>query len=185
MNQPTETAQLIASLARQEQLLVKLISVLNKPRLGFHDDAGVTRIYCNRSNACLWYTLANGSTPVPIQQTALTGYLRQLKFERVERRGKEVCKLLTTIQADKTYLLESGYDSHFSKCILSAIATLTPSQLIDPLTIAVSPGDDDAVLFARVYLGSEYIKAPYGDDTDFREISKLALSNVKQANYNH
>jgi hypothetical protein len=177
-----ETAQLIASLTRQEQLLQQLISVLNKPRLGFHDDAGVTRIYCNRSNGCLWYTLANGSTPVEIQQTALTGYLRELKFERVQRRGKEVCKLLLTIEADGVYLLESGYDSHFSKCILSAIASLSPQQLTEPVTIAVSPGDDDNVLFARVYISSEYIKAPYGDNTNFREISKLAINTVKQAN---
>lgn len=177
-----ETAQLIASLTRQEQLLQQLISVLNKPRLGFHNDAGVTRIYCNRSNGCLWYTLANGSTPVAIEQTALTGYLRELKFDRVTRRGKEVCKLLCTIEADGMYLLESGYDSHFSKCILSAIALLTPEQLHQPITISPTPGDDDAVLFARVYLGAEYIKAPYGDNTNFREISKLAINNVKVAN---
>ena len=148
-----ETAQLIASLTRQEQLLQQLISVLNKPRLGFHSDAGVTRIYCNRSNGCLWYTLANGSTPVAIQQTALTGYLKELKFERVQRRGKEVCKLLITIEADGVYLLESGYDSHFSKCLLSAIASLTPQQLMQPVTISPAAGDDEAVLFARLYVG--------------------------------
>lgn len=177
-----ETAQLIASLTRQEQLLQQLVSALNKPRLGFHNDAGITRIYCNRSNGCLWYTLANGSTPVAIQQTALTGYLRELKFDRVTRRGKETCKLLITIEGDKMYQLESGYDSHFSKCLLSAIASLTPQKLMQPVTIAVQPGNDDNVLFSRVYLGAEYIKAPYGDNTDFREISKLAISNIKTAN---
>jgi hypothetical protein len=177
-----ETSQLIASLIRQEQLLQQLISVLNKPRLGFHNDAGVTRIYCNRSNGCLWYTLANGSTPVAIEQTALTGYLRELKFDRVTRRGKEVCKLLITIEADGMYLLESGFDSHFSKCLLSAIAILTPHQLTQPVTIAVSPGDDDNVLFARVYINSEYIKSPYSDVTDWRETSRKAIANIKQVN---
>ncbi|MEO0935762.1 MAG: hypothetical protein AAFY21_19110 [Cyanobacteria bacterium J06641_2] len=177
-----ETAQLIASLTRQEQLLQQLISVLNKPRLGFSDNFGTTRIYCNRSNGCLWYTLANGSTPVAIQQTALTGYLRELKFDRVIRRGKETCKLVITIEADGVYQLESGYDSHFSKCVLSAIASLNHKQLKQPVTIAVAPGDDDNVLFARVYLGSEYIKTQYKDNTNFREISKLAINTVKQAN---
>ncbi|MGB3640012.1 MAG: hypothetical protein WBA39_20915 [Rivularia sp. (in: cyanobacteria)] len=177
-----ETAQLIASLTRQEQLLQQLISVINKPRLGFHNDVGVTRIYCNRSNGCLWYTLANGSTPIAIQQTALSGYLRELKFERVQRRGKEVCKLLITIEADGVYLLESGYDSHFSKCVLSAIASLDLERLKQPVTIAVAPGEDDNVLFARVYMGSEYVKAQYSDNTNFREISKRAIGNVKQAN---
>ncbi|GEM_PF-585604 len=182
MNQQTQTAQLIASLNRQEQLLQQLISVINKPRLGFSDNFGTTRIYCNRSNGCLWYTLANGSTPVAIQQTALTGYLRELKFERVQRRGKEVCKLLLTIEADGMYLLESGHDSHFSKCVLSAIASLDHKQLKQPVTIAVAPGQDEAVLFSRLYVGSEYIKSSYNDATDFRETSKLAINNVRQAN---
>ncbi|MEO0840954.1 MAG: hypothetical protein AAFS12_00530 [Cyanobacteria bacterium J06632_19] len=181
MTQQIQTEQLIASLTRQEKLLQQLISVINKPRLGFHTDAGVTRIYCNRSNGCLWYTLSNRTTPVAIQQTALTGYLRELKFERVQRRGKEVCKLLLTIEADGVYLLESGYDSHFSKCVLSSIASLSPQQLMQPITISPAAGDDDAVLFARLYVGSEYVKASYGDKTNFREISKLAISNVKQA----
>lgn len=185
MTQQEAAAQLLASLTRQEELLKQLISVINKldkPRLGFHNDAGVTRIYCNRSNGCLWYTLANGTTPVPIQQTALTGYLRELKFERVQRRGKEVCKLLLTVEADGMYQLESGYDSHFSKCILSAIAILNPQQLKQPVTISPAAGDDDAVLFARLYVGSEYIKAPYGDNTSFREFSLQAIDNVKTAN---
>lgn len=173
--------EIIKALHRQNELLQELVNNLNKPRLGFHDNAGVTRVYCNRSNGCLWYTLANG-TPVEIKQSALTGYLRELKFERVMRRGKEVCKLLITIEADRNYLLESGYDSHFSKCVLSAIALLPPEQLHQPITISPAPGDDDAVLFARIYLGADYIKAPYSQDTNFREVAKQAISAVKAAN---
>ena len=162
--------------------LTQLVSALNKPRLGFHSDAGTTRVYCNRSNGCLWYTLKDGDTPVEIQHTALTGYLRELKFERVQRRGKEVCKLLITIDADGKYLLESGHDAHFSKCVLSAIALLTLQEASKPITISVSPGDEDSVLFARIYAGNEYIKASYGEDTNFREISKRAIAVVKAAN---
>ncbi|MDZ8086393.1 MAG: hypothetical protein RMY16_12645 [Nostoc sp. DedQUE12b] len=66
--------------------------------------------------------------------TALTGYLKELKFEKCERRGKEVYKLLITIQADRPYILESGYDTHFAKSVLAAIATLTPEQLYSPIT---------------------------------------------------
>ena len=176
-----ETAQLIASLTRQEQLLQQLISALNKPRLGLHNDAGICKIYCNRQHGSLWYKLDNGN-PTPITANALTGYLRQLRFEKVERRGKEVHKLLTTIEGDKLYVLESGHDSHFSKGLLSAIAILTPDQLHQPITISPQAGDDENVLFARIYLGIEYIKAPYGDSTNFRELSKLAINNVKVAN---
>ena len=179
---PQEAIEIIANLNRQIELLQQLVNNSTQSKLGFHDAAGVTRVYCNRSNGCLWYTLANGSTPIAIQSTALTGYVRELKFERKLRRGKQVSKLLLTIEADGLYQLESGYDSHFSKCVLSAIALLTPQQLIQPVTIAVSPGNDDNVLFARVYTGSEYVKVQYNDSTDFREVSKTAIRVVRKAN---
>ena len=171
--------QILASLQRQEKLLEKLLAAQAKGRLGFHQDAGTVRIYCNRSNNCLWYKLDNGN-PLPIIHNALTGCIADLRFEKVERRGKEVHKLLTAIDADKQYLLESGFDSHFSKCILSAIAILTQIQLQQPITIAVAPGDDEAVLFARIYSGSEYIKVGYDSDTNFREVSKAAIANVRK-----
>lgn len=163
---------------RQEYLLEQILLALNKPALGFHQDAGSIKIYCNRSNNCLWYKLVSGS-PVAIQETSLTGYLKGLCFEKVERRGKEVHKLLTTIEADHEYILESGFDSHFSKCLLSAIAVLDRTQLQQPITIVVSPGDDEAVLFARVYAGKQYIKVSYDSDSDFRAIAKAAITNVR------
>lgn len=178
MNQQTQTAQLLASLARQESLLQQLITSINKPKLGLHNDAGTCKIYCNRQHGFLWYTLSDGN-PTPITAIALTGYVKQLRFEKVERRGREVHKLLTTIEGDKLYILESGHDSHFSKGLLSAIAILTPQQLHQPITISPQAGDDDNVLFCRVYVESELIKALYSDATDWRATARKAIDNVK------
>lgn len=114
--------------------------------------------------------------------TALTGYLKELRFENTERRNKETCKLITTIQGDRTYILESGYDVHFSKCILSAIASLTPEQLYSPITLQPQPGTDESVLFCRVWVGSELVKAPYGEETNWRETAEQAIAVVKAAN---
>jgi hypothetical protein len=117
-----------------------------------------------------------------VPQTALTGYLKELRFENTERRKKETCKLLITIQADRTYILESGYDTHFSKCILAAIATLTPQQLYSPITLQPHPGTtDENVLFCRIWVESELIKASYGEETDWREISKQTIAVTKAA----
>ncbi len=70
-----------------------------------------------------------------VQSTANFG-IKELRFENTERRKKETCKLLITIQADRTYILESGYDTHFSKCILAAIATLTRLyKILSPLLV--------------------------------------------------
>jgi hypothetical protein len=175
---PQENAELLAALMRQEELLKQLVAAINKPKLGLHSEAGSCKIYCNRHNGSLWYTL-NNSEASAITQTALTGYLKELKFEKCERRGKEVYKLLITVQADRTYILESGHDTQFAKCILAAVASLTPEQLYTPLTLQPQPGTDESVLFCRVWVGSELIMASYGEDTNWREISKQALEICK------
>jgi hypothetical protein len=106
-----------------------------------------------------------------------------LRFENTERRKKESCKLLITVQADRTYILESGYDTHFSKCILAAIATLTPEQLYSPITLQPHPGTtDESVLFCRVWVNSELVMASYNEQSDWREISKQAIAVTKAAN---
>lgn len=139
-----------------------------------HNDAGSCKIYCNRQHGSLWYTLTN-SEPSPITATALTGYLLSLRFEKCDRRGKEVHKLLATIQADRLYILESGHDTHFSKGLMASVATLTPQQLQQPVTIQPSPGDDESVLFCRVWLGNELSHCRYDDATDWRATSRNAM----------
>ncbi|BDA71766.1 hypothetical protein CAL7716_059320 [Calothrix sp. PCC 7716] len=175
-----ELSGLVALLNRQEKLLTEIRDSLNKPKLGLHNDAGACKIYCNRQHGSLWYTLTD-KIANPVNESALTGYLKELKFEETERRGKPTYKLLTTIAAQRVYILESGDDSHFTKCLLSAIASLAPSQLSLPITISPQPGDDDKVLFCRVWIGSEYVKAPYSEDTDFQAIGDKAIALVRNA----
>ncbi|WP_373524678.1 hypothetical protein [Nostoc sp.] len=175
-----ETSDLVASLMRQEELLKQLIASINKPKLGLHNEAGGCKIYCNRHNGFLWYTL-NNSEPSAVAGTALTGYLKELRFENTERRNKETSKLLTTIQADRTYILESGADTNFSKCLLTAFASLTPEQLYSPVTLQPQPGKDESVLFCRVWVDSELIMASYNEETNWREISKQAKACVNAA----
>ncbi|ACC80617.1 hypothetical protein [Nostoc punctiforme] len=156
-----------------------MVASINKPKLGLHNEAGSCKIY--RQHGGLWYTLNGETSDVP--QTALTGYLKELRFENIERRKKETCKLLITIQADRTYILESGYDTRFSKSLLTAIATLTPEQLYSPITLQPTPGTtDESVLFCRVWVGSELVMASYNDQTEWREVSKQALAVTKAAN---
>ncbi|MBW4456619.1 MAG: hypothetical protein KME55_30255 [Nostoc indistinguendum CM1-VF10] len=178
---PEQTSDLFAALMRQEELLKQLVAAINKPKLGLHSEAGNCRIYCNRQHGGLWYTL-NGE-PSDVPQTALTGYLKELRFENTERRKKETCKLLITMQADRTYILECGYDTYFSKSLLTAIATLTPEQLYSPITLQPTPGtSDESVLFCRVWVGSELVMASYNEQTNWQEIWEQALAVTKAAN---
>ncbi len=177
-----ESDHTIALLREQNALLMNILGALTKPKLGLHsDNPGGMKIYCNRQHGSLWYTLQNGE-PVPVQATALTGYLRRLSFETCTRRNREVSKLLITIQGDIPYVLECGSDTQFCKGILAAVASLSPNQLSNLLTISPQPGDDDKVLFARVFIGGQLILTKYSEDSDWRDIAKQALANVKGAN---
>ena len=178
--------QILHALLEQNKLLQQLVNNTSTKELGLHNNVGgVQRIYCNRSNNCNWYRVTKESEVIPVTETALTGYLRELKFEEVERRGKPTWKTLVTIEADKTYILESGVSSHFSKSFVAAIATLTPEQLQSPITISPKEGtEDDQVLFARVWAGDEYVKSEY-KDADVRQLAARARDVVKFANGAH
>lgn len=149
--------------------------------LGFVEPPVTLRIFANRKNPPhLWYSIKDGEI-VGLPTTALRGYLKQIKFETKERRGKPVTKLEIHLMGDRPYIVESGYDSQFSKGFLAAIATLSHKQLEQPITLVPYAGDDDVVLFCRVYLGAEPVKAQYSEQTDWRRVAEQALGTVRVA----
>ena len=166
------------ALAEQTLLLQQILAKLDRPQLGFHDGAGAMRVYCNRSNGGLWYTVVDGQVQV-INSTALTGYLTDISFPKVERRGKECIKLQVTLTGDRPYLLEAGHDSHFSRGFLSAVALLLPTQLRQPITISPQAGEDDSVLFCRIFSDNQLIKATYDAGTDWALVARAAVSAVR------
>jgi hypothetical protein len=139
-------------------------------------------VFCNRSKGGVWYTLDSQSQPDIIQQQAITGYIRKLEFKETIRRGEKAHKLHCTIEADCLYILESSSKAHFSKGLLSAIASLTPDTLKQPLTIVPQPSTENGeVLFCNVYQGTKQIFAQYDEQTDWRHISRAAVDAVKAA----
>lgn len=169
-------------LAQQNTLLQQLIDLLQqKQPLGFSEPPYPRYIYCNRSNNCLWYWLNEAREVVPIPQTALTCLVEKLEFKQVERRGKETWKVHLHVRADRRYILEAGYDSNFSKSLLSVLSILTPQQLQHPLTLEVQAADSDEVLFCRVYISGELIFAPWDENTSWKVVAKRAIANVESA----
>lgn len=184
MSTAADLADILASaLADQTAVLQEIRDRLSAPKLGLHDAAGPLRVYANRQHGGLWYRLDANLQPIIIHETALTGYLRSIEFPRVERRGKEVVKLQITIEGDRLYLVECGHDSHFSKGFLATVATLNPDQLKQPITLSPAPGQDESVLFCRVFVGQQLIKAPYDDETNWKLTAQAALSVVEAARF--
>lgn len=171
-----------ALLTQQNALLQQLVDLLQqKQPLGFSEAPRPRYIYCNRSQNCLWYWLNEAREVVAIPQTALTGLVEKLEFKQVERRGKETWKMHLHVWADRRYILEAGYDSNFSKSLLSALSILPPPQLQQPLTIEVQAAESEEVLFCRVYANGELVFAPWDDSTSWKVVAKRAIANVEAA----
>lgn len=62
-----------------------------------------------------------------------------------------------------------------------AIALLSPQQLRQPITVCPSPGEDDKVLFCRVFQHGQAIRAVYEEGTDWKLTAKAAISAVNTA----
>ena len=167
------------------QELLRLRADLTANRmLGFGPAPKSTQyVFCNRTKGGVWYTLDSQGQPVLVEQPALTGYVRRLEFKETIRRNEKTHKLHCILEADALYVLESSSKAHFSKGLLNSIATLTPAELQQPLTIVPQPSTENGeVLFCNLYQGSKQIFAAYDDQTDWRQVSRTAIDVVKAAN---
>jgi len=151
-------------------------------KLGFGPSPTHTTIFVNRSHGGVWYRLENGN-PVVIPEPALTCRLQAVHFENVSRRDRETSKLRITVTADRPYILESGGTTQFSRSFLAACATFPPGTLHNKVvTIQPVPGDDDSVLFCRLWVDEVLVRAaevpPAGESEAWRAIAKRALAAV-------
>jgi len=154
----------------------------SQEKLGFGLAPSPATIFINRSHGGVWYRLENGS-PVVIPEPALTCRLQQISFETVSRRDKETSKLHIKVMADRPYILEAGGTTQFSRSLLAALAVFSPGALHNKVvTIQPVPGDDDSVLFCRLFVNGELVRAaevpPAGNSEAWRAIAKRALAAV-------
>lgn len=186
LNATEPIARLIAALTQQTLILSEIRDSLNRPALGLLTATpGTVRVYCNRDRCpgALWYTVPAGE-PCALEAKAIRGYVRDLRFEQVERRGKTVWKLYTLIDCGSSaYELESGHDSVFTKGLTMAIASMEPSDLRQPLSIGVAAGDDESVLLCRVWTADNSpVFARWDEATDWKAVANRAISVVRAAN---
>jgi hypothetical protein len=84
-----------------------------------------------------------------------------------------------TIQADKTYILEAGYDSQFSKSLMSCLSMFGPGSLAGQvITIVPSPGSDESVLFCRVFFDGDQVRTELPETPDWRAIALAAVAAI-------
>jgi hypothetical protein len=173
-----------------EELLQAILEELRADRrapvtLGFGHPPKPRYIYANRQySECLWY-FWNGADNKhePIAHHALTGTIEKLEIETKEFRGKADPKVNLTIRADRTYIIQAGFDTLFAKGLLFTLAKLPSEVFRQPITIAVEPGETEQVLFCRIYNPStgNSVYAPYPDDVDWQAVTARAIGKIQTA----
>jgi hypothetical protein len=186
MTQPTKLERIAQDIADNLNTIARAIA---KPSdetqaLGFGPKPGGQQyVFCNRSKGGLWYSLDADSKPVVIEHEAITGYILKLEFVEVERRKADTLKLRIHLRADKLYVLESGSTSNFAKGVLSAIAKMSPNDLMEPITFVPVPStESEEVLFCNLYLGSHQVMGEYNSQTDWEAVNHRAIAVVNEAN---
>lgn len=180
----------VQPVSSQEQLLHSISESLRAivtpasqtPTLGFVQPPRPTWIYANRTQGDRWYWRIPTGEYELCPTAALSGRLVQLEFREVTRRQQPVWKLWATLEADRTYIIEAGKDSVFSKSLLASIATLQPTDLKNIVTIEVSPADQNQEsLFCNLYLDGTKVYGKWGDNPDWKDITHTAMVLVNQA----
>lgn len=174
-------------MATTEELLADILAELRQSRsqqVGFGHPPKPRYIYANRQyNDCLWYFwLGDKNTHEPIEYTALTGTIEKLEIEEKEFRGKPDPKVNLHIRADRSYVIQAGFDTLFAKGLLSSLDALSKGELCGVVTIAVEPGETEQVLFCRVYVSDRLVFAPYEEPVNWRKVvasikAKLGVSD--------
>ncbi|MBD2447284.1 hypothetical protein H6G76_08910 [Nostoc sp. FACHB-152] len=120
-------------------------------KLGFGSIPKPQYIFVSKENDHCWYMLSDDGKQIPIYDRAFTGIITDIEVNKiVETSQGEAKKTDLHILADKPYIIRSGSDSYFSKSLLLSLDTLSYVQLLEPLTIAVSPGEKK-IVFCTIY----------------------------------
>lgn len=173
-----------------EDLLAQILEQLKqnsspKSILGFTDPPKVRYIYANRKYPdCLWY-FWNGAENVhePIEKHAIVGIVEKIDVEEAEYKGKTNLKVNFHVRADRPYVIQSGLDTLFAKGLLHTLSKISVEAFKKPIMISAEAGEDDKVLFSRVYNPATGILkfAPYDDSVCWPDVLAKAIDRVAQA----
>jgi hypothetical protein len=165
---------------RQEVAALRA-EVQQQPTLGFNN--GREYIIIERDKTALWHRFEN-EEPTPIHFKVLKGY-----FTRVAHVEKEYPKLHVFIAADQEYVLVTGFETHFAREILAAIASLSPQDLADPVIIKPDIGSDSGEskrhkpVFCNVIHQGRVVKPGALRDLDIQQLFQRACLVLGQVDW--
>jgi hypothetical protein len=120
--------------------------------LGFGESIQAQRIFIGKESGCFWYFWnSENQKPIPITESALTGYLRKVeKIELTSDYGVSE-KLIITIDSGITYQIQVGFSTWFAKILLISINALDDFQLRRILTFEPYSKSNSKVVFCNLF----------------------------------
>lgn len=163
-----------------------------KVKLGFGSIPKPQYVFVSKENDHCWYMLSDEQRQIPIYERALTGLITGIEVnKKVLTSQGEAEKTDLHLLADIPYVVRSGSESYFSKSLLLSLEVLTDEQLIQPLTIAVSPGNR-TVVFCTIYNPITFravdVNWDRHEETDWQALGQkvsLKINNLQHINQNH
>lgn len=158
---------------KQEESELGFNSKVNESIYVFLNNKGVTGF--------VWFTRKD-DTNYGIDAKQFTGYVKDLIVVDSTRKGKEVPKLRLLMEGDKPTTFEIGYGTNTAKCIISAIASLTPKQVKLPITIQpYQSAEEESVVFVSVRCEGDRVDTRYDSSTDWEAKLAEAKSKIEAA----
>lgn len=142
-------------------------------KLGFCDPPVPTYIYVGDSGDkdCPWYELDyKDNKKIPIKHKAIVGKIMGLKLVKKTHKKKDTIKLDISFQAEKRYIIRSGVETYFTRSFLLAAQTMDMTD--ETVILVASPGNDQSVVFCKVYyaINEERIKTDWDPDCKLHPI---------------
>ena len=166
------------------QAILEELRALNQ-QLGFGHPPKVRYIYANRQHpGCLWYFWDGAKKEhEPILFHALSGMIEKLDTEEKEYKGKRDLKINLHIRADRNYVIQSGAETMFAKGLLYTLSKLPVAAFTQPVTITVEAGEDEQVVFCRIYnpATKQAVFAPYTEPVNWQEVIARAIVKIDAA----
>lgn len=156
--------------AELKQLLLELLGAEGDQKLGFGDAPGSSGrlVFVNRQYPdCLWYEWdSEARKHIPIEESAITGTLREIGFRDAEFRNKAATKIQFKFNCGEQGLisLESAVSTVFAKVVLLTLSQIPKADLSGVITLAVKKGTTDAVILPEVYVKGQRVSVEYPEN---------------------
>lgn len=123
----------------------------------------------------LLYTKRVGENRVPITARDLTAYLKNVyrREQQSAQTGKFSPVLNVELQADRRYILQTGFYTNVSISLLAALAELEREALASPITLLfeTSPGKRSyGTVFCRVIVNGQRLNPQFDKQTDVKAL---------------